>query len=200
MIVMSSTISAVCGRSSLSHAPLWPCCVNLKIDGATGKLFCPEVIVVIRWPMRTESGSSVPASSLGRRLVVEQVHLRRGARLEEVDDALRPGCEMRQARQALGHPPALRVARRPGRADIGAGPDAARHPAAIPARPIPGPDPEREEEPAIDLLSDLQSVHGYPRCQGHRCAAIESPAGSDQDGHSWLMVSSRFKITPAVAV
>ena len=46
--------------SSLSHAPLWPCWANLKIDGATGKLFCPEVIVVIRWPIRTESGSSIP--------------------------------------------------------------------------------------------------------------------------------------------
>ena len=50
--------------SSLSQAPLWPCWANLKIDGATGKLFWPEVIVVIRWPIRTESGSSIPRLSL----------------------------------------------------------------------------------------------------------------------------------------
>ena len=54
-----------------------PVLPNLKIDGATGKFFCPEVIVVIRWPIRTESGSSIPRRRVERRLVVEQVHLRR---------------------------------------------------------------------------------------------------------------------------
>ena len=57
---MSSTICAVCGSNSLSQAPQRPCWANLKIDGATGRLFCPEVIVVIRWPMRMELGSSMP--------------------------------------------------------------------------------------------------------------------------------------------
>ena len=57
---MSSTTWPVCGNSSLSHAPLWPCWANLNIDGATGKLFWPEVMPVSRWPMRIESGSSVP--------------------------------------------------------------------------------------------------------------------------------------------
>ena len=66
-MVMSSTIFAVCGSSSLTHVPDFPCCSNLKIDRATGKLIWPEVMPVMRWPMRTLSGSSVPAnfSSVG---------------------------------------------------------------------------------------------------------------------------------------
>ncbi len=32
MIAMSSTIPAVWGNSSLSHAPDWPCWLNLKMD------------------------------------------------------------------------------------------------------------------------------------------------------------------------
>ena len=44
----SSAMPAVWGSSSLSQAPLWPCWANLKIEGATGRLFWPEVIVVIR--------------------------------------------------------------------------------------------------------------------------------------------------------
>ena len=59
----SSTIFAVCGSSSLTHAPDWPCCANLKIDGATGKLVCAAVMPVSRWPLRIESGRSVPCTS-----------------------------------------------------------------------------------------------------------------------------------------
>ena len=99
---MSSTIFAVCGSSSLTQAPDLPCCWNLKIDRATGKLLCPEVMPVMRWPMRTLPGSSVPANLFERRLVVEQVHLRRAARLVQEDDALGLGREMRQARQSAG--------------------------------------------------------------------------------------------------
>ena len=56
----SSATAAVCGKSSLNSAPDSPYFANLKIVGATGRLFCPEVIVVIRCPIRTESGSSIP--------------------------------------------------------------------------------------------------------------------------------------------
>ena len=105
MMQMSSAIVAVCGKSSLSQAPLWPCRANLKIDGATGKLFWPEVIVVIRWPIRTESGSSMPRLVRERRLVIEQVQLRRGARLEQVDHPLDLGREVRQAGQAAAGGP-----------------------------------------------------------------------------------------------
>ena len=42
---------AVCGSSSLSHAPLLPCCANLKIDFVTGNELCPDVMPVMRWPM-----------------------------------------------------------------------------------------------------------------------------------------------------
>ena len=39
--------------------PLWPCWANLYFEGAIGNRFWPEVIVVSRWPMRTESGRSL---------------------------------------------------------------------------------------------------------------------------------------------
>ena len=93
---MSSTIFAVCGSSSLTHAPDWPCCANLKIEGRPGSVFWPDVMPVIRWPMRTLAGSSVPCSLFELRLVVEQIHLRWAARLVEEDDALRLRREVRQ--------------------------------------------------------------------------------------------------------
>ena len=152
MMQRSSAIFAVCGSSSLSQAPLWPCWANLKIDGATGRLFWPEVIVVIRWPMRTESGSSIPRLLADRRLVVEQVELRRCARLEQVDHPLRLGREVRQARQTARSGPA------PGRAV--SAPVASR-PSSEPSAIAPRPRPERAEEvPAVQFLSDLKLVHG----------------------------------------
>ena len=63
-MVMSSTILAIFGSSSLTQAPDCPCCSNLKMERATGKLVCPDVIPVMRCPMRTLAGSSVPASLL----------------------------------------------------------------------------------------------------------------------------------------
>ena len=39
--------------------PDLPCCANLNFDGAIGKRLWPQVIVVSRWPMRTESGRSL---------------------------------------------------------------------------------------------------------------------------------------------
>ena len=62
MMARSSTIFAVCGSSSLTQAPDCPCCWNLKMERATGKALCPEVMPVMRWPMRTLPGSSVPES------------------------------------------------------------------------------------------------------------------------------------------
>ena len=60
----SSAIFAVCGSSSLTQAPDLPCCANWNIDGASGKLVCVAVMPVSRWPLRTESGSSVAAQIL----------------------------------------------------------------------------------------------------------------------------------------
>jgi hypothetical protein len=57
-IARSSTTFAVCGKSSLTQAPDWPWRLNLKIEGAIGSRLWPDVIVVIRWPIRTESGRS----------------------------------------------------------------------------------------------------------------------------------------------
>ncbi len=76
---MSSAMPAVWGSSSLSQAPALSVRANLKIDGATGKFFWPEVIVVMRWPMRTESGSSIPRWSRIAGLSIEEVDLRRRA-------------------------------------------------------------------------------------------------------------------------
>ena len=67
-MVMSSTILAMFGSSSLTQAPDLPCCSNLKIERATGKLDWPEVMPVMRWPMRMLPGSSVPTSLLSEGL------------------------------------------------------------------------------------------------------------------------------------
>ncbi len=56
---ISSTTLAVCGSSSLTHVPHWPCRANLNFDGATGNRDWPLVIVVIRCPLRTLPGSSL---------------------------------------------------------------------------------------------------------------------------------------------
>ncbi len=56
----SSAIFAVCGRSSLTHAPDWPCWANLNCAPARGNDRWKAVIPVRRWPMRTDSGSSWP--------------------------------------------------------------------------------------------------------------------------------------------
>ena len=57
--VMSSTIFAVCGRSSLTHSPDSPCCANENCELATGRSDCP-IVCATRCPMRTESGICVP--------------------------------------------------------------------------------------------------------------------------------------------
>ncbi len=63
MIVMSSTIVEMCGNSSLTHEPQCPCCANLKTDGAQGNRAWPEVIVVMRLPLRMLSGRSLSKNS-----------------------------------------------------------------------------------------------------------------------------------------
>ena len=60
---MSSTCFAVCGSSSLTHMPHWPCCANFNMLGATGNRAWPLVIVVSRWPLRTDSGRSLSYQS-----------------------------------------------------------------------------------------------------------------------------------------
>ena len=53
----SSATLAVWDMISLTQAPDWPFCLNLKIEGAMGRLSWVAVIPVSRWPLRTESGS-----------------------------------------------------------------------------------------------------------------------------------------------
>src|SRR5262245_56232064 len=60
MKAIESTQRAVQGNSSVFiHRPHWPAGRNLYLEGAIGKRFCPEVMVVSRWPMRIESGRSL---------------------------------------------------------------------------------------------------------------------------------------------
>src|SRR5262245_10643924 len=65
MNAMSSTHFAVNGNNSVFiMMPLLPAALNFHFDGAMGKRFCPEVIVVKRWTMRIESGRSLSYQSL----------------------------------------------------------------------------------------------------------------------------------------
>jgi hypothetical protein len=43
MTVMSSAIFAVCGSSSLTQVPAWPCCENAYFERATGSDDWPMV-------------------------------------------------------------------------------------------------------------------------------------------------------------
>ena len=94
---MSSTIFAWCGSSSLSIAPDFPAGAKLKMEGATGRVDWPEVMPVMRWPMRTESGRSVPFHLVEVRLVVKQIDLRGSAGLMQEDDPLGFGREIGKA-------------------------------------------------------------------------------------------------------
>ena len=167
----SSATLAVCGSSSLTRRPRsgragrtgtgWP---------RPGSSSCREVMPVSRWPIRIESGSSVPWSRSSSGLVVEQVHLRRCARLEQVDHPLRPGGEVGEARDArageradVRRDPPRRVAveqRRQG--------DRAQAQAAGPA----------EEVPARQVLAEFDAAG--PRAR-----------------YSLVIVSSRFRISCA---
>ncbi len=59
---------AVCGMSSLIHAPDWPWRANANFEGTTGKLSCADDMLVRRCPMRIDSGRSVPWNSVRRGL------------------------------------------------------------------------------------------------------------------------------------
>ena len=63
-----STILAVCGSNSLTHAPFWPCWANWNRDGTTGNVDCVDDIPVNRWPIRIDSGNSVLYLSTSRGL------------------------------------------------------------------------------------------------------------------------------------
>ena len=68
MKVRLSAIFAVCGSRSLTHAPDSPRRANANFDGTTGNVDCDADMPVSRWPLRTDSGSSVPWNSTRRGL------------------------------------------------------------------------------------------------------------------------------------
>ena len=96
----SSATRAVCGNSSLSQAPRLAVLREPEPRRRDGETRLP----------RGHAGEPLPhpngVGQLGRpqigqsRLIVEQVHLRRPARLEEIDDPLGPRPEVRKARQS----------------------------------------------------------------------------------------------------
>ena len=96
----SSATSARCGISSLTHAPDLPCWRNWKYRGRhrkaglRGRHAGEPLAHADR--IRQFSGGQFPQP----RLVVEQVHLRRSAGLEEVDHALRARRQSAECRAA----------------------------------------------------------------------------------------------------
>src|SRR5215207_3631560 len=56
----SSAIDPVCGRKSASLTPALPWVFQPVMPGSRGRFFCPAVMVVSRWPMLTDGGSSCP--------------------------------------------------------------------------------------------------------------------------------------------
>src|SRR6185312_11185351 len=83
--------------------------------------------------------------SIHRRLGVEKVHLRRGARLEQVNDPLRLRGEVRQARQDLG----LRLLL------IGQGLTAEQSPQSRQTQPGPG---LAEEDSTVERILDRSNL------------------------------------------
>ena len=87
-MAMSSTIVAVCGSSSLTQAPHWPCCGKLEHRRHARK----------RLLSRGHAGDALAHADRRRqflavvvaqlRLVIEQVDVRRPAGHEKIDDAL----------------------------------------------------------------------------------------------------------------
>jgi len=59
---MSSAIVPVCGSNSLSHRPHLPWRLKRNIGATQGNELWPEVMPVMRWPMRIDAGSWVPCS------------------------------------------------------------------------------------------------------------------------------------------
>ena len=145
-------------------------------------------------------GQLDPAPVPDRRLVVEQVDLRRGARLEQVDHPLRPGREVRQTRQAAGPCPTASGRRR-----------------SAPDRVSPQQRAERDRSQAHPerarkcrrfscwaILSSSMVVPSAHVASLRRSVQVDchtSPiCHAAMPTHSWVMVSSRFRITLAVAV
>ncbi len=76
------------GSNSLNSMPQLPCFLNSNGEPTQSNCFCPLVMPVMRWPIRTDAGNSVFVSSLSLRLVIEQIDVRWRTRLEKVNDAL----------------------------------------------------------------------------------------------------------------
>ena len=118
MTVMSSTIFAVCGSSSLTHVPLCPCCANVNVDFATGKQRLPHRLGDAL-ALADRVGDLRALELREARLVVERLELRRPAGLVQEDDALRLRREVRQRGETAGLRIARVLQRRAGRQQLG---------------------------------------------------------------------------------
>ena len=110
MTVMSSTIFAVCGSSSLTQVPDWPCCANSNIELRHRQRRLPHRLRdALAHAHRVGHLRAVELRE--PRLVVERLELRRPARLVQEDHALGLRREVRQrrsGRRSSGRAPALR--------------------------------------------------------------------------------------------
>ena len=106
MTVMSSTIFAVYGSSSLTQVPACPCCANVNADFATGSVRLPHRLRDAL-PLANGVGNLRALELRETRLVVERLELRRPAGLVQEDDALGLWREVGQRAQ----PTCLRIAR-----------------------------------------------------------------------------------------
>ena len=177
MTVMSSTIFAVCGSSSLTHVP--DCAVLREAEHRAGHR-------QRRLPHRLRDALAL-ADRVGNlralelrelRLVVERLELRRSARLVQEDHALRLRREMRKA----GEAPGLRIAR----------PCWPVRPTAAPIRAATRAPRRRCRGPSARTTA---AGSGAARVRPMACASRVS--GSR---HCLVMVSSRFRIVLATVV
>ena len=173
--VMSSTMLAVCGNSSETHAPHWPCCVNCA---ARAEELRPWLRVHEGEALALDerlAGSAGRCSSIELRLVVEQLELARPAGHEQVDDVLGARREVAGlGRQRIGQGGGSRAACEPALVEQRGQRDAAEA------------DRAAAEEVAARLLAEVRSgIEGRTWRHG---------------GHSRVMVSSRFSSTRATVV
>ena len=154
-------------------APLWPCRAKRNRLAATGNRSCREVMPVSRCPFRIESGRSVPCSRVELGLGVEQIHLRRCTRLKQIDDA--PGPAARNSESP----------RRPRR----------------PQRPMPR---SSAWQLAIEQAHASAIVPNPTPARPKKCRRVMAASACSRRGstgnHSLVIVSSRFKISWAIAV
>ena len=168
---MSSTIRAVCGSSSLSQAPLWPCWANLKIDGATGKRLLARGHRGDPLAHPDRVGQLDPAAALRAPACSRTGRSATGRPTGTGRSPASPSGEVRQARQAAGRAPAPAPRRRPSR------------PSSEPRATAPRPRPERARKCRRLTAARSSGVHGSSLLRD-RLVEVQDDAGRGRVGAS----------------